>query len=171
MMIFAVFSGLFIYSCVKKPSYSSTPVISYNNFFRYGVNASDPDSIVLAINFQDEEGDIGLDQSDMNGVFKYGNLWLVYYYDSANVYPYYWCPFDTSVGPLTPFDTLKIPFRVPVVLPQNETSQPMKGIIYAKLNRMIIRPLPSHKTIMYQIYLYDRAMHKSNVVLTPVYVF
>jgi hypothetical protein len=165
-----IFSGIIIYSCVKKPTYPSTPLIAYSNFIRYG-NVSDPDSVEVAITFQDEEGDIGLDQSDTSGIFKNGNLWLVYFYDSANApYPYHWCAWDSSSNPLPPFDTLKIAYRVPRVLPQNETTQPMKGTIYAKLKRPSIK-LPGHKTIKYGVYLYDKAMHKSNYFETPALVF
>ena len=172
-MVLAIIAVGFIYSCVKKPTYPSTPLISYNNVFRYG-KQTDPDSIEVAINFQDEEGDVGLDQSDTFGIFKNGNLWLVYYYDSGNVHPtippYYFCAWDSSSNPLPPFDTLKIGYRVPRVLPPNETSQPMKGIIYAKLKKPSIK-LPVHRVIMYKIYMYDRAMHKSNTIKTPELIF
>ena len=168
ILIFVVFSSAAIYSCVKKPSYPSTPLIGYNNFVRYGANPSDPDSVVLSITFEDEEGDIGLYQSDHTGIFASGNLFLVYYYDSLNAPPpnYHWCAVDTSAGPTTPFDTLKIHYSVPPVLAQTDKPQPMKGIIYVKLNRgNIFRP--GDKTIMYKVYMYDRAMHKSNVISAP----
>lgn len=162
----------FIYSCVKKPTYSSTPLIKYNNVFRYGHNQSNPDSIEVAINFEDEEGDVGLEQSDTFGIFKNGNLFLVYYYDSANVpSPYHWLPYDATSPPLPPFDTTIIVFRVPPVLPPNETSQPMKGTIYAKLKKNPFIALPGHKIIKYKIYLYDKAMHKSNTIDTDPIIF
>ena len=160
MSIFTVFSGIILYSCVKKPTYPSTPAIQYKDFYRYG-SYSNPDSVEVAVNFQDEEGDIGLEQGDTGGVFKYGNIWLIYFYDSANLGPF--AAWDSSHNPLPPFDTLKIAYRVPVVLPPNEASQPMKGTILVKLKKPSIK-LPTHKKIKYKIYMYDKAMHKSNTV-------
>ena len=173
IFIFFVFSAVIIYSCVKKPVYPSTPLIAYSNVLRYGANPADPDPIKVAITFEDEEGDIGISQSDTSGVFKHGNIWLVYWYDSTNPpnsYPYHWCPFDTTTAQQThTLDSFKIALRVPVVLAQN-TTQPMKGIIYARLDRGSIH-IPTHKIIKYGIYLYDRAMHKSNYVYTDPLVF
>lgn len=153
--------GIFFYSCVKKPKYSSIPVIKYQDFLRYG-KYSDPDSVEVAIAFEDEEGDVGFEASEATGIVKDGNLFLVYYYDSANTN--YFAAWDGTNNPMPPFDTLKIQYRVPPVLAQNEISQPMKGIIYAKLKRISIRPTSAHKTIKYKIYMYDKAMHKSNIV-------
>jgi hypothetical protein len=160
LLIFAIFSGIFIYSCVKKPVYPSTPLIGYKDFIRYGPY-SNPDSVEVAITFEDEEGDVGLDQSEATGFFRNGNLFLVYYYDSANTG--HFAAWDSSNNPLPPFDTLKIGYRVPRVLPPNDNSEPMKGIIYVKLKKPSIK-LPSHKRIKYNIYMYDKAMHKSNTV-------
>jgi hypothetical protein len=150
-------------SCVKKPVYPSEPVIEYKDFIRYG-NPSDPDSTLLVISFTDNEGDIGLNQSDTNGLFKRGNLWMVYLYDSANNGNY--IPFDDSItSPF--FDTLKIPYRVPPVLPDNDPSEPMKGLIYIKQ-----APFTKiHDKIEYEIYLYDKAFHRSKKIRTPPIVF
>lgn len=167
ILILGITAGTFFFSCVKKPTYSSTPIISYNNFLRYGPSTN-PDSVEVAVNFEDEEGDIGIEQGDTNGILKYGNLWLVYFYDSANTG--HFAAWDSSHNPVPPFDTLKIAYRVPRTLPQNETSQPMKGVIYAKLKKPSIK-LPTHKTIKYKIYLYDKAMHKSNTVDSGPLVF
>jgi len=171
MFIVVILSGIFLYSCVKKPTYSSTPIIKYNNFLRYG-NPSDPDSVEVAIDFEDEEGDVGLEASEQTGFFQNGNLFLVYYYDSLNVPPpYHWCAYDITSNGLPPFDTLIIGYRVPRVLPQNETSQPMKGTIYAKIKKNPIIVIPGHKIIKYKIYMYDKAMHKSNTIETPPLAF
>lgn len=167
-LILVILSWGFLYSCVKKPSYPSIPLIAYKTCLRFGANPLNPDSIKVAINFQDEEGDVGMDVSEAPAFLKNGNLFMTYFYDSANGHFAAW---DSSNNPLPPFDTLKIDYLVPRVLPANETSQPMKGVIYVKLNKLSIRPFSSHKTIKYKICLYDKAMHKSNTIESDPLVF
>ena len=157
-----------LYSCVRKPTYPSTPVIAYKDFLLYG-NSSNPDSAELVVSFTDNEGDIGLYQADTNGVFGYkdslksGNFWMIYYYwDTSGVD--HWAPFDP--GP-PPFDTLKIYYRVPPVLPEGDPDEPVKGLIYVKQKK----PISLHTKIKYVVYMYDRAKHKSDTIHTPVFTF
>jgi hypothetical protein len=153
------FTGILFSSCIKKPVYPSEPVIAYKDFLRYG-NPSSPDSVALVVSFTDNEGDIGLGQSDTNGIFKFGNFWMIYFWwDAVNNK---WNVVDTDPG--TPaIDTLKIPYRVPIVLPKEDSSEPVKGLIYAKQNPF----LNPYKRIKYEVFMYDKAMHKSNVIETP----
>ena len=175
IFIFFVFLAVIIYSCVKKPVYPSTPLIAFSNFIRYGVNHSDPDSVALSITFEDEEGDIGFAQSDTNGIFAKGNFFGILYYDSVpNRNPHIWNLWNLNVGVTQggiPFDTAELRYRVPVVLPPN-TTQPMKGIISVSIPRGSFKyGWLLHQAIYYQVYIYDEARHKSNVISTPVFVF
>ena len=159
IIIFAVFAGIAVSSCIKKPTYPSEPVIEYKDFLRYG-NSSDPDSVELVVSFTDNEGDIGLEQGDTNNsIFKLGNIFMVFYYDSNGT----WAAFDPNAA--APFDTMIIPYRVPLVLQEGDESEPMKGLIYVKQKKPI--KFSEHKKIMYKVYMYDKAMHKSNTVDTP----
>lgn len=150
-------------SCIEKPVYPSEPVIAYKDFIRYGNNPKDPDSVEVVVSFTDNEGDIGLEQADTHGLFKNGNIWLVYYYDSSGT----WAAFDSSISTPVPFDTFKYAYRVPPVLPSGDPAEPMKGLIYVKQKR----PFKVHDTIKYVVYLYDRALHKSDTIHTPALIF
>lgn len=151
-----------LFSCVKKPTYPSEPVIEYKDMIRYG-NSANPDSIEIVLSFTDNEGDIGLEPTDTN-TFKTGNLCMVYYYwDAASGK---WLPYDRT-PPLPPFDTLKFFYRVPVILPPEDKSEPAKGLIFAKQSPF----LKAHNRIKYEIFMYDVAKHKSNVVETPAFDF
>ena len=163
-LLIVVITGITIYSCVKKPTYPSEPVIAYKNFLRYG-NPSDPDSVELVVSFTDNEGDIGLDQSDTNGIFKNGNFFMVYFYwDTTGVD--HWMPYDSI--PWTPqMDTLNFFYRVPPALSPGEKSQPMKGLIYVKQNPFI----NFFDKIKYEVYMYDNAKHISNRISTPAITF
>ncbi|TAL57759.1 MAG: hypothetical protein EPN85_13305 [Bacteroidetes bacterium] len=162
-LIYAVILIAMTYAaCIEKPIYPSKPVIAYKDFIRYGSNPSEPDSVELVVSFTDNEGDIGLEQADTQGVYKYGNIWLVYYYDSSGT----WAAFDSSVGTLV-FDTFKFAYRVPPVLPEGDPAEPMKGLIYVKQSTFV----KVHDTIKYVVYLYDRAGHRSDTIHTPAIKF
>lgn len=157
--------GLLFNSCIKKPVYPSEPVIAYSNFLRYGADPMSPDSVEIVVSFTDNEGDIGLEQYDTNGIFKQGNLWMVYYYDSTGNNT--WSPFDMVQVPVGIMDTLKIPYRVPPVLRDGDPSEPVKGLIYAKIKTKQSGIFLYHDRIKFQVYLYDLALQKSNIVETP----
>ena len=78
-----------------------------------------------------------------------------------------WAAFDYTNAQLPPFDTLKIYYRVPLVLQEGDESEPMKGLIYVKLQQ----PGFLYKKIKYVVYMYDKALHKSNTIETPAIQF
>lgn len=58
--------GLGLVSCFDPPDYPITPEISYENLvFKDIADASEPDSLILFINFKDGDGDLGLDPSEL----------------------------------------------------------------------------------------------------------
>src|SRR5690348_7612546 len=108
-LLYVVFLTVLGYSsCIKKPVYPSEPVIAYKDFIRYGADPTNPDSVELVVTFTDNEGDIGLEQTDTSGIFKYGNIWMEYYYDSANTG--IWAAFDSSIASPAPFDTFRVAY-------------------------------------------------------------
>jgi hypothetical protein len=147
-------------SCVKKPEYPSTPVIKYKDFIRYG-SAADPDSVELVVTFTDNEGDIGLSPEDKKGILKDGNLFMIYFYDSAGT----WAAFDPN--PVPPLDTMKVIYSVPPVLPDGDPTEPVKGSIFVKQ----FRPFRAHNKIKYVVYMYDKALHRSDTIHTPAITF
>ena len=164
-----IFAGITFFSCKDKPVYPSEPVIAYKDFLRYGNDPSSPDSVELVVSFTDNEGDIGFDQADTNGIFgngdslKYGNFWMIdYYWDTAGGTGH-WTPFDNGPPDIPPIDTHKIAYRVPLVLPDGDPSEPMKGLIYVKQKNFAVL-FPRMK---YVAYMFDKAKHKSNVIETP----
>lgn len=158
----AFFAGTALSSCVEKPKYPSTPEIEYRDFIRYGNNPMNPDSFEVVIAFKDNEGDIGIAEEDMVGDFKEGNLWMTYFYDSQGT----WAALDNTPS-IPPFDTLKLTYPVPVVLPEGDDEEPMKGLIYVKKKPFFA----VHEKIKFSIYMKDMARNKSNVVETPALVF
>ena len=152
-------------SCVDKPTYPSQPVIAYKGFIKYGAPAA-PDSVELVVSFTDEEGDIGLSQSDTQGIFKSGNLYMIYFFWDTTGGTGHWSAYDTD--PATPkIDSLIFAYRVPQVIPDGGKDEPMKGLIFAKI-KPFINP---YNKIKFEVYLYDKALHKSDTIYTPAITF
>ena len=158
-----IFIALTYSSCVDKPTYPSQPVITYKDFIRYG-NLANPDSVELVVAFTDNEGDVGLGQTDVQGIFSIGNIFMDYYsWDTAGAD--HWSPVD---NPLTPaIDTFRIAYRVPPVLPEGDLAEPMKGLVRVKQKPFI----KVFDKIMYVVYLYDKAGHRSDTIHTPPIIF
>lgn len=154
-----LFTGISLISCIKKPVYPSEPVIAYDNFIRYG-DPANPDSVEVVISFTDNEGDIGLTQADTFGIFKKGNVCLYEsYWDTTGTD--HWAVWD---NPLTPaIDTSFIYYRVPLILPEEDPTEPVKGLIYVK-QRPYVKVFDR---VRYTIYMYDLAKHKSNTIDSP----
>ncbi len=159
MIVFAV---VVIISCKKEPLYPTQPVISYVDFLRYGT-FSNPDSVALVVSFTDNEGDISLEQKDKQGILKDGNLFMdLYFWDTTGVD--HWeadNPYTTQI------DTIRFAYTVNVSIPKSDKGEPMNGMIHAK-QYPFINPFDK---IKYVVYLYDKAMHKSDTIHTPAILF
>lgn len=65
-------------ACVQEPNFSSTPVISFKSIQKITKTSNDGfggttkiDSVIMSINFQDAEGDLGLTESQLKSDVKY----------------------------------------------------------------------------------------------------
>jgi hypothetical protein len=151
-----VVSILFTFSgCVKQENYPVEPQIEFLNFFlgfdtgQYAVQG------ILNISFTDGDGDIGLNSNYTKPPFDTGSP---YYYNYIITY------FEKQQGAFVPID-LNPPFsyRIPV-LNSEFPGKPIKGMISDTLE---LNPYPVFDTIKFEAYIYDRALHKSNVISTP----
>lgn len=159
--ILLVIVGTSLFSaCKKTKSVSSIPEISYNSFTKYG-----KDSALISINFKDGDGDIGLNQPDTASPFNskspyYNNLFMVYYYKGSdgNFHRY----FEVLIN-----DSIDFRYRVPNITPKGKNKS-LEGEIKVVLKPVYyaIAASPAHTLIRYQIYIYDRALNKSNVIVS-----
>ena len=146
---------LFFSSCMKKESFSDIPEIAFKSF----TLAFDTGHIAkrgyLTISFQDGNGDIGLTQNQTDPPFDSGSI---YYYNY--IIDYYEKQNGRFVKvELDPPYNARIPYLTPV-----DPTKAIKGYIVDTLQ---MDPLPAHDTIKLKFYIYDRALHKSNVDSTP----
>jgi len=142
-------------SCMKQESYPDVPEIAYSNWVSFYDTGKYPTAAALTITFRDGKGDIGLNPWDTLPPYnKNGD----YYYNYVITY------FEKQHGTWTKID-LYPPFsaRIPVLTP-DYPDKPIKGVI---VDTLTMNPKPVFDTIRLELFIYDRALNKSNVVTTP----
>jgi hypothetical protein len=158
MLFAAAMTGLFLFlasGCSKSDPYPIIPEIEfagYMNLFDSGQYAKKG---VLAINFRDGDGDIGLAINDTNFPYNKGGN---YYY---NYVIGYW---EMQKGTWVKVE-LDPPYsaRIPVLTPGG-IEKSISGIIVDTLD---LNPAPVFDTIKFELFIYDRALHQSNIIFTP----
>ncbi len=146
---------LLLSSCMKKEVYPDIPEITYEGFslqFDSGLYARRG---FLTISFKDGDGDIGLYSNQTNPPYDTGSI---YYYNYIIDY------YEKQNGKfvkidLNPTYNARIPYLTP-----NNANKAIKGII---VDTLVLNPIPVFDTVKFKFYIYDRALHQSNVDSTP----
>jgi hypothetical protein len=149
--------ALLLSSCIKQENYPIIPEIGYDNFTLVFPNdsATYATNGYLAITFQDGDGDIGLRAKDTlppyNKEGQYYYNYVIRYFEKR----------DTGWAEvvLDPPYSLRLP-----MLNMGYDGKPIKGLI---VDTLALDPSPAFDTVRFELFLYDRALHKSNVVTTP----
>jgi hypothetical protein len=151
VIIYASLTG-----CMKKESFSDIPQIGFISFINVFDSGQYAIKGILAISYQDGNGDIGLNGSSdtldpyqKNGPYYY-NLVITYFEKQNGVFK--------ENDPIIPFSA-----RMPLFTP-NDPNQPINGTI---LDTLTLNPHPVYDTVKFEVFIYDRALNKSNVVSTP----
>lgn len=150
-----------IYGCIKTQNVPNTPSISFKDFIKYGKDSAD-----MIITFQDGDGDIGHLEGDtappfnVNGKYYYDMLMLYYYKGADNKFHRFKIP--------PPGDSMLIGYHIPYVTPKGQNRY-LNGEISARILApyYVLGEVPPHTVIRFEIFIYDRALNKSNVVVTP----
>ena len=148
-------TGALMLSCVKQESYPDIPEIGYGSFQLQFDTTQYAKRGILIFSFQDGDGDIGLNPGDTNPPFEKGGP---YYYNLVISY------FEKQAGQWVEI-ILDPPFsaRIPVLNP-DYPGKPIKGYI---TDTLTLDPAPQFDTVRFSFFIYDRALHQSNVVTTP----
>ncbi|MFU8842674.1 MAG: hypothetical protein ACNA7V_02585 [Bacteroidales bacterium] len=156
-----VFSILFfvIFACKKQETYPVIPEIAFEEFvLLYNPATGIIERGVLKISFKDGDGDIGLKPNETEPPYDY-NLFLKYFEIQLG---------DTNhvviIDPISG-DTANFNARIPVLTPDG-SAKAIKGTIEDTI--FVYNPLSAFDTIMFEVYLVDRALNKSNVIKTPL---
>jgi hypothetical protein len=167
LFYFSAVLVLVLYSCAKTtPPAPAPPVISYGSF-----TTSDAFNGVITINFSDADGDIGLNQSDTTGPYARGTVGYYDFYMRYYYWSHYFSKYVTYYNPIAGqspslADSAITPYRIPFII-NNTKNKGLDGQIIVNLNQYKPPGPDSLQNFRFQIWIYDRALHKSNVVTTP----
>ena len=151
-----------IVSCKKTEQYSIIPHIDFKSLDKIANLTTVDDKALLTLSFTDGDGDIGLAEGDTLPPY---NPKGDYYYDFFATY------MERQNGilkevPLPIIHNVQLTnnARLPLVTTSGSNKN-IKGDIAIEM--FINNPLSKYDTIAFQIYIIDRALHKSNVIITP----
>lgn len=155
----AIFFNLIIFlgiSCIKRQEFPIKPYIEYRSF--HILNTSDGKKIGrLCIYFRDGDGDIGLSQKDTLPPFDldseyYYNFYMHIYKKQNNNFVLIEYPYSVRIPPINP----------------DEYPQNLEGEIYIDIDIEILRMVLPENIFRFEAYIYDKALHKSNVINSPI---
>ncbi len=146
---------LIITGCKKSNDYPVAPVIKFEEFYKKPTSTGKDDVGVMVISFRDGDGDLGFHENDTLAPYdKKGD----YYYNFIVKY------FERQKGVLK---EVSLPLtnncRIPYLTPEGK-NKVLSGNI--AMDIFINNPLSTYDTIRFEVFIYDRALHKSNVVQT-----
>jgi len=146
---------LLVSSCMKKDDFPDTPEIDLEGWVSIFDTTQFAVQGILTIGFRDGNGDIGLNGYDTLPPYNKNGP---YYYNYVITY------FEKQYGTFVRID-LDPPYsaRIPYLTP-DDPNKAIKGIIVDTLD---LNPVPVFDTIRFELFIYDRALNKSNVLTTP----
>jgi hypothetical protein len=152
-LVTVIFAGLA--GCSKKESFSDVPQIGFISFINVYGTGQFAENGILTISYQDGNGDIGLSDQDILPPFDsaspyYYNLIITYYEKQKGIFKQVDLAFPISA-------------RIPPLTPAG-LNKAIKGTI---TDTLPLNPHPLYDTIQFVVFIYDRALNKSNVVTTP----
>lgn len=155
--IIAVFISAFFTSCEKIKSYPATPSVTYKSFWVRDTVLNDNKIRVgtITFDFVDGDGDFGLYQPQEDET------------DSTKLYNLYFTLYQKVNGTFVKDTSLRTKPYYPVYyhesMKREGQDKTLKGSIAIKMEYYII----NYDTIMYDFFIVDRALNKSNVESTP----
>lgn len=183
-VVIAILAIFTFNACLTKPDFPFEPSISFASISKKSIldgnNQLIEDSIFLDINFRDGNGDIGLSAEDTIGKFAFRNpdktLNPFYFNFYCDIYrrnkftgEYERVRFPTNRDPILGIDVeSNIHGRVPPLLDNNRQG-PIEGVLRYNIGGLFYDVLGINKrdSIRFEVFIYDRALNKSNVITTP----
>lgn len=146
-------------SCKKESNPApAPPQITFGSF-----TTTNDISARITLNFKDNDGDIGYEEAQQDNT-NY-DFYMRYYYEdtvTAGVYHTYY--YHASNDPLS--DSNIYVYHIPYVT-NNIKTKSLDGQIIIDLNGYKPASTKMLNSFRYNIWIYDRARHQSNVITTP----
>lgn len=140
--------------CLQEQEYPIEPYIEFHSYTKI-INQSDT-ILKLSLQFRDGDGDIGLLPTETVAPFDYNFFITMLRLRGAQLNPV-----------LVSGDTVKYNSRIPMISP-NSRNNAIKGMIEYSFEYSIMRSYLRNDTICFEVFIRDRALHKSNIVKTPL---
>lgn len=143
-------------SCRKPEKFSLVPAIEFVSLEANPVAGGT--DVCLTFKFQDGDGDIGLDEDDIQSPFDTSS---VYYYNCFITY------FEKQNGH---FVEVELPSTLNMRIPRlsDNTPESISGEIM--LDLYANNPFSPFDTIRYELYIVDRALNHSNTITTTEFI-
>jgi len=165
-----VFGSIFL-SCQKFDEYPLEPQITFDSFTLFVDTIVENDTMkvvtnrgVLAFFYTDGDGDLGLRSNDTLPPFNQGSPYyyniIVHYYEKQDG-EFVEVPIIDPDGNST---IINFNGRFPYLTPAG-IHKAIKGVIQDTLP--VNNPNSKYDTIKFRVYIYDRALNKSNEIETP----
>ncbi|MCX6232841.1 MAG: hypothetical protein NTZ33_15020 [Bacteroidetes bacterium] len=154
---------LSFFSCKKEQDYPIIPTIEYKEFL---YDNSQQQGFFI-FKFTDGDGDIGLKQNDTYPPYDtssyYYNNFFIHVYERINgVYK----PFVLFNPTTQQNDTIVFKYRIPYITPVSINGS-LKGELQTQIDVGLMLPYLHSDTIQFEAFIFDRQLHKSNIIRTP----
>jgi hypothetical protein len=157
-LIFLFLAAMGFTSCIKKEEFPVEPVIRWESY-SVMTDSKGYDSLsYVKISYTDGDGDIGLYNSDTLPPYKYNFFVTMFQMNKGHLQEI-----------IFPDTNLNFNGRIPILTPSGRNKN-IKGEIELMIELYFARPVLANDTIAFDIYLMDRALHKSNVVSSPLFL-
>lgn len=151
-------------SCLDTPNFDNTPSIRFNgitkDLYFDTFQKAEVDSVIITVNFEDGDGDLGVGSDQRDTLLSWGNYRLRTFVQNTNG------EFKERVLEIEQQKWFP-------VLKENGKPGPIKGKLDLKIGYPRAR-FTKPMVVKYQVQIRDRALHESNVVetdTTTVYLF
>lgn len=164
-LVIIVIVGFF--SCSKEKEYPIIPVIEYKEFL-FDLTSQKG---YLVIGFTDGDGDIGLNSDQIYHPFDSASIYHYNFYVNINEkINGKFIPFVKFNQSTQQYDTILFKYRIQYIEPVSANGS-LKGEFTTKFDLDLMMPFLHSDTIQFKAYIYDRMLHKSNIITTSEIVF
>lgn len=154
-LIIALISG-----CTEKVQYPIEPSIEFQGFATAKDITGKDSAGQITLSYTDGDGDIGLDSTQIEEPYKYNYFIKIKQLIDGNL---------VEFVPPPPNDSATFNARIPILTP-NGRNKNIKGEIKRTIQLYYALQFLLSDTIAFEIYIQDRALNKSNVVNTPMFI-
>lgn len=152
------FCAIFLLACKKEEKFSNTPAIEFVSLTKIDNGTQIDQRATLVLHFQDGDGDIGLNSTDITPPFDTSS---VYYYNFFIDY------YKKVNGEFEKIEFEEISFNQRIPRLSETLPESIEGDITLNLDINSYDLSTTYDTIRFQCYIVDRELNHSNIVTTP----